>query len=99
MTDNSAHSYSEGSEVRICVDCAKEKHELRQEIRQLREANKAVIKSSTFERFLDASEERVQFKQALRNVLEIMDEYSNIEILLSLKDRENLAAARKLLTK
>lgn len=29
MTDNSAHGYSEGSE---CVDCAKEKHELRQEI-------------------------------------------------------------------
>lgn len=50
MTDNSAHGYSEGSE---CVDCAKEKRELRQEIQQLKEAlrkyNEATDYSKTYQ--------------------------------------------------
>lgn len=129
MKDNSAHGYSEGSEIKadVTIDhddfkavqgaevirltdgtrfiredvasktMAKYVGSKDEEIKLLSEANQAVLNSSTFERFLDISEQNVQLKQALKNMLILLNEHCNIDQILELKDREKLAEARKLI--
>lgn len=68
-----------------------------EEIQQLKEGNQAVLNSSTFERFLDISEQNAKLKQALKNMLILLNEHCNIDQILELKDREKLAEARNMI--
>lgn len=98
-TDNSAHGYSEGSE---CVDCAKEKHELRQEIANHIAVNSLLTDSDgeadLANKLFKAQEEIQQLKEALKEILPITEDSDSLGYLhVSEKDYpKELELARKM---